>query len=409
MALSVSLNRRDVVVQRPISHQGSLAASSPNTDQSCPVFHQPHLHFATIMILIASSAFERIEKDMQQPVHQAREYREVGIFLAPQFALYGLVPLIEVFRVANQNSGKRLFNWTFISENGGPIESGAGLTITADASVYSDFHFDLVFIFSGNDATSYLSKRLVSWIRKLHAHGATIGGIDTGAFALAEAGLLKDRRATCHWEAMPLFMERYPDIDIVERRFIIDPSVITCAGGIAVLDMILDYIEREYGPVLARHISNGFVYPNQVRGDGPQRTAAGNPGQNIRDPVSQAVKMMEANTESPLSVQEIAKQLGQLRRNLERVFRKKTQSSIASYYMRVRLERAREMLFYSDVSISEISLVCGFSSPAVFTRTFSANFGQPPSGFRASYSAIEMARFRPHVTWSLSESRSYKR
>jgi len=346
---------------------------------------------------------------MQHPSQPSREYQEIGIFLAPQFALYGLIPFVEIFRVANQNAGKRLFNWSFISENGGPIESGAGMTLNADASVYSDFHFDLVFIFSGNDATSYLTKRLVSWIRRLHAHGVILGGVDTGAFALAEAGLLKDRRATCHWEAIPLFTEQYPDTDIVERRFIFDPPFITCAGGIAVVDMALDYIEREHGPVLAQHISNGFVYPNRERGDAQQRSLAGSSKQNKRDPVSQAVALMEANIETPLSVEKIADELDQPRRNLERIFRKKTQSSIAQYYMRVRLERAREMLFYSDEAISEISLVCGFSSPAIFTRTFRTHFGQSPSEFRSSYSPAEMARFRPHVTWSLSESRSYKR
>src|SRR5215813_12532663 len=115
----------------------------------------------------------------------ARDYREVGIFLAPQYALYGLIPLIEVFRVANQNAGKRLFNWSFVSENGGPVESGAGMTINADTSIYSDFPFDLVIVFSGNDPRSYLSKRLIGWLQRLHAHGVMLGGVDTGAFALA--------------------------------------------------------------------------------------------------------------------------------------------------------------------------------------------------------------------------------
>jgi transcriptional regulator GlxA family with amidase domain len=84
---------------------------------------------------------------------------------------------------------------------------------------------------------------------------------------------------------------------------------------------------------------------------------------------------MEANIESPLSVAQIAEQLNQPRRNVERIFRKKTDSSIGQYYMRVRLERAREMLFYSSEAISEISLLCGFSSPAIFTRTFTRGDG----------------------------------
>jgi transcriptional regulator GlxA family with amidase domain len=337
----------------------------------------------------------------------SREYLEVGIFLAPQYALYGLIPLIEVFRVANQNAGKRLFNWSFVSENGSPVESGAGMTINADMSIYSDFPFDLLLIFSGNDPTSFFSKRFIGWLQRLHAHGVILGGVDTGAFALAEAGLLKRRRATCHWEAMPLFAEHYPEVDLVERRFIVDPPIMTCAGGIAVLDMALDIVQREHGPVLAQHISNGFVYPNQERGDGPQRASIATAAQNDVDPVSQAIALMEAHIEYPLPISGLADNLGQPRRYLERLFRKKVQSSVGQYYMRVRLERAREMLFYGDDRIAEISLMCGFSSPAVFTRTFRSHFGQSPREFRSSYSAAEMARFRPHVTWSLGDN--YKR
>jgi AraC family carnitine catabolism transcriptional activator len=359
----------------------SFSASSPLTAKIASV-SKIEFAFRDKNRTNCAQPHEPLGESMQRLSRPIREYQEVGIFLAPQFSLYGLIPLIEVFRVANQNAGKRLFNWSFISENGSPVESGAGMSIGADTSIYSDFHFDLVFVYSGNDATSYLSKRLVSWLQRLNAHGVILAGVDTGAFALAEAGLLKGRRATCHWEAMPLFSERYPDSDIVERRYIIDPPFITCAGGISVLDMVLDLIEREYGAVLARHISNGFVYPHQQRGDGPQRSSAGAPRQEAPDPVSRAVRLMEANIESPLSVAQIAEQLNQPRRNVERIFRKKTDSSIGQYYMRVRLERAREMLFYSSEAISEISLLCGFSSPAIFTRTFRAHFGQSPSEFR---------------------------
>lgn len=338
-------------------------------------------------------------------MQSSRGFQEVGIFLASQFALYALVPLIEVLRVANQTAGKRLFNWQFISEDGGPVESGAGMTLNADASIYSDFPYDIVLVFSGNDPVSFLSRRLVSWIQRLKAHGAVLGGVDTGAFALAEAGILKGRSATCHWEAMPLFEERYPDVQLVEQRFVIDPPCITCAGGIAVLDMILDLVEREHGPMLARQIANGFVHVNRGIAADPQRAQLRGADGGGRDAVKAVIAMMEVNIETPLSVTELADQVSMPRRNLERLFRQRTQSSIAQYYLRVRLEQAREMLFYGHNSVSAISVMSGFSSPTVFARTFHAHFGKSPSAFRASHSAAEMARYRSHVTWSLSDTR----
>ncbi|MDA0338241.1 MAG: GlxA family transcriptional regulator [Proteobacteria bacterium] len=338
-----------------------------------------------------------------------RGYLEVGIFLAPQYSLYGLILLIEVFRVANQNAGRRLFNWSFVSEDGSAVECGAGMIINADASIFSDFPFDLVFVVSGNDPVSYLSRRFVSWIHNLYSHGVPLAGIDTGAFALAEAGLLKGRRATCHWEAIPLFTERYPDTEIVESRYIIDAPFVTCAGGIATLDMILEIIGRDHGPVLANHIANGFVHSARQGSDKAQRSDAELGGNKKTDPVNRAIGLMEANIETPLSIKELADQAGRARRNLERDFRRQTQSSIGQYYVRVRLERAREMLFYGRNQISEISIMCGFSSPAVFTRTFQAHLGQSPRDYRSGSSAQEMARFRPHVTWSLSGSQSPSR
>ena len=334
-----------------------------------------------------------------------RSYEEVGLFLAPQFPLYALVPLIEVFRIANQTAGRRLFNWHFISEDGGPVESGAGMTLSANASIYSDFPYDRVLIISGNDPLTFLSRRLMSWIQRLHAHGVGLGGIDTGAFALAEAGLLKGRQAVCHWEAMPLFNERYPETRLVEQRFIFDPPILTCAGGIAALDLILDLVEREHGVILSRQIANGFVHANRAGAEAAQRVLPRGTEDGGMDPVPALIAVMEANIETPLSVTELAAAVGLPRRKLERLFRKWTQTTVAQYYMRVRLEQAREMLFYSHSSIGDISLMSGFSSPAVFARTFHAHFGQSPGAFRASHAPAEMARYRPQVTWTLSETR----
>ena len=157
--------------------------------------------------------------------------------------------------------------------------------------------------------------------------------------------------------------------------------------------------------MLARQIANGFVHVKRGTPEDPQRAQLRGADGGGRDAVKAAVTVMEVNIETPLSVTELATQVSMPRRNLERLFRQRTQSSIAQYYLRVRLEQAREMLFYGHSSISVISVMSGFSSPTVFARTFQTHFGKSPSAFRASHSAAEMARYRSHVTWSLSETR----
>jgi AraC family carnitine catabolism transcriptional activator len=171
---------------------------------------------------------------------------------------------------------------------------------------------------------------------------------------------------------------------------------------------VLDLVEREHGPVLARQIANGFVHASRGTAEAAQRVDIRSVGGNGKDVVRAVIAVMEANIETPLPVTRLATEVGVPRRNLERLFRQRTQSSIAQYYMRVRLEHAREMLFYSHTSIGDISLMSGFGSPAVFARTFRAHFGQTPSAFRASHAPAEMARYRPQVTWTLSETRNVR-
>lgn len=329
------------------------------------------------------------------------QLRRFGIYLADEYPLYALVPLIEALRIANQAVGHRLYHWHFISENGDPVTAGAGMRLTPDASIYSDHIYDMVFVVAGNVPAAGVSRPFRQWLTRLRRQETVLAAIDTGIFALAEVGLLDGARATLHWEAMPVFRERFPNVSLVEARYVRDRGVITCAGGVAVLDLAIELIARDHGDDVARRVADGFVHAGRMDGGGAQRS-----GDRAAEPrpataVERALAVMEETIEEPLPVKDLAQRADVSRRKLERMFKEQLQTSVARLYLRVRLERARELLFYGTMPAAEIALACGFSSASAFSRRFSAVFGTSPLDFRRSRSPREMVRFRPHLAWAM--------
>jgi len=320
---------------------------------------------------------------------------QLGFLLLPEFPLYALVPAIEALRIANQNHGTRLFDWRIISVEGSSVQAGNGMSLTADATIDDIHRFPTVLVFGGNHPLQHLSKKVLNWLRKLARHGSVLGAIDTGAFALAEAGLLKDHRVTMHWESVTTFRERYPDIHVTEQVYCIDRDRITCSGGHATLDMVLDLITRHHSPGLAQIVADAFVCGAIRQETEPQRSAETHMTRDALSPLSRILSDMEENIGTPLSAQTLAKRAGVSIRALNRVLGARVGEPPMRYYRKIRLQAARNSLFYSDMPIQDIAHSCGFASPEVFSRTFKDHFGVSPREFRRQFATDELKRFRP--------------
>ncbi len=325
-----------------------------------------------------------------------------GFLLLPEFPLYGLVPAIEALRIANQNNGKKIYDWQLISETGGPVHAGNGVSLNVDATITNAGWLPIVLVFGGNHPTRHLSKGVLNWLRRLARHGSVVGGIDTGAFALAEAGLLHGRCATLHWESFFTFRELYPDIEVIEQLYNIDRGRITCAGGHATLDMMLDIISGLSGPALAQVVANAFVAHRQRDSDEPQRLDPWPPRQDGKSPLNRVLQGMEENIQTPLSATALADQAGVSVRALNRLVHDSLGDAPMSYYRKVRLQAARRMLFYSDLAIRDVAFACGFGSPEVFSRCFKAHFGVSPREYRRRTSSHELERYRPELRQELT-------
>ena len=220
--------------------------------------------------------------------------------------------------------------------------------------------------FAGNHPMRHFSKQLFSWLRRLARHGSVLGGVDTGAFILAEARLLDDYEATVHRESITTFRERYTKTKVTERLFVIDRDRISCAGGHATLDLMLNLIVARQGTSLAQIVANSFISPRMRQGLAAQRIDPPDRPSKSCNVLTRILHHMEEHVGEPLSSGSWLR-AGLSVRALSRVVREHTGEPPMRFYRKVRLQAARDALFYSESPIQDVAISCGSASPEVFS------------------------------------------
>jgi len=318
-----------------------------------------------------------------------------NFILQPEFPLYALVLASEALRIANQNSGRELFRWRFVTETGEPVRASNGLWMTADHSLETMPRADFYFVFEGNLPTQRNSRKLLHQLRAAARFGAVVGAVDTGAFALAQAGLLDGRGAVLHWEAAPTFKERFPQIPARGQIYKFERQNITCAGGVATLDMMLDLIGRLKTPTLANEVANALVHVARPAVT-PQRPDD-RPRPARRALSERIVGAMERNLDFPLSLDALAEKLEVSSKTIQRECRRCFAETPMRLYLHIRLQASRNMLFYEEFGVKDVATACGFSYPSVFSRAFREQFGATPREFRLSFRREQNQTYRPEV------------
>jgi transcriptional regulator GlxA family with amidase domain len=309
--------------------------------------------------------------------------RKIGIILVPKFALISFSMIIEPLRSANLVTGKQLYDWVLLSGTGGEVMSNSGITLsTAPLREAGDLDFDLVVVCAGLDPEKYRDSKTESFLRRRLRHGGRLGAVSTGSFILARAGLLDDHRCTVHWNYKAGFQELYPALPISDELFVVDRQIVTCAGGTAVLDMMLHLIAQQHHEQLARSVSEQFIHGTTRQAQHHQRNDLAYRLGTSNSCVVEAVKLMEAHLDAPLSPVALAKQMKTSQRQLERLFRKYLGCTPTHYNQGLRMERARSLLRQTDRSVTEIALSCGFSSASYFSAVYQRYFGTLPRNDR---------------------------
>ena len=305
---------------------------------------------------------------------------QILIVVTPSFNLTATTGFIDPFRAANYLEGKQLFRWSLASVAGGEVAASNGLTLcTAPLADFASDRPDLVVVSSSWTPEAHRPPTLLAALRKWARAGVAFAGLDTGAFILAAAGLLKNRRATCHYEHIDALKELHEDIDVSEELFVMSPQRFTCCGGIASVDLALRVLEGEAGNALANAAAR-YIFHSAVRREGaPQNPSELEPmGLSAPIAVRQVIALMERNLEETLSIPGICAAIGLSQRQVSRLFDNHVGKSPVLYYRDIRLDRARGLVTQTDLPISEVAAATGFSNQMHFSKAYKERFGIPP-------------------------------
>ena len=309
--------------------------------------------------------------------------RNLGLLLIDGFALMSYASVIEPFRAANTLAGRKLYHWTHISIDGRQVQASNGASILADCAVGEPMSCDTLFVFAAGDPAAFTDARTFVWLRQLASSNVRLAGVSGGPFILARAGVLAGYRATIHWDHQPTFLDAFPTLAIEPGLYVIDRRRLTCAGGTAGLDLAIELIEREHGHKLAAQVSEWFIRTEARSASRSQRLSLRERVGISNDRVLRALAEMEARIEEPVDRRDLADLAGVSLRQLERLFATHLHEAVSECYLRIRLEKADELLRKTGLSITDIGIACGFRSSSHFSRAFKAHFGLTASSRRA--------------------------
>jgi transcriptional regulator GlxA family with amidase domain len=313
--------------------------------------------------------------------------RRFVFVLMENFTLLSFSSALDALRIANRMSGKTLYEWTFIGENEGVVSCSAGTQFKLDNSLIELHRDDTVLLCGGTYIQEATTKKLIGWLRREARRGLTIGGLCTAAYPMAKAGLLDEKKATIHWENQDSFAEEFLEVELTKTVFVCDGNRYTTAGGTSSIDLLLKIIADEHGEELANAVADQMIY-SSIRTDQDTQRLSVPTRIGVRHPkLSKVIQMMEINIEEPISPSILAKDVGMSTRQLERLFRRYLDRSPKRYYMELRLQKARNLLMQTDMSVINVALACGFASPSHFSKCYRAHYDTTPYRERGSHAA----------------------
>ena len=296
--------------------------------------------------------------------------------------MMSLASALEPLRSLNLLSGSQAYTWRLASPDGKPVEASNGILLpTMPIEMVLD-GASYVFVCGGLRVQSAGTRHHLAILRKAARRGIAVGSLSTATYLLARAGLLSGYRCTIHWENRAAFEEEFPELNCTSKIYEIDRDRLTCSGGTAAMDMMLHLIADRHGPDLARSVANQFHHERIRDGHDDQRGSLLVTLAHLPPKLRTAIEAMQARVENPVSLPAIALTVSLSARQLERLFLQHTRMTPLRYYMQIRIERAHELLLYSDKPIIEVAVLSGFASTSHFASWFKRVLGMRPSEIR---------------------------
>lgn len=299
---------------------------------------------------------------------------QVSVFLCDAFSNMVLACLLEPLRVVRDQTGADI-RWNILTDGNRDVASSSGLSISPEMPMADAPEPDLVIIVGGD---AFRDIKDVTPARNLERlmRGATVIAADTGAWVLARGGFLNARKATLHWQLLEEFAEEFPKVEVLPDRHVQDGRFWTCGSAAAAFDLMLQFVRDRFGASVAFDAGAMFLHDNA------RRHGASYPDQALSQAVSPRLKrvivLMSEALETTQSIPSLAEQANISERSLRRLFWTELQTTPGRYYLLLRLARARELLRYSDISLDQIALRCGFANATTLKRSLRKNFATDP-------------------------------
>lgn len=301
--------------------------------------------------------------------------------LLPGFDALTLSSAVASLRTANRLSNREVFRWDFCATDRETVTSSDGWSVETRALDDAVWQADIVIVCGGARPEAAASVALPDLIRKLWRRGKVVAGLYGGVFTLASSGILAGHNFAVHGEQCAVFSDSWPNLTPHLHLYHVNGRIMTCAGGVAAADLMLQLVRGHLGPELCHAAMQACMIPG-FRPEGMPQSASAAIRLNSRNPgLLRAVRWIEDNFLQEDCLGELSGASGVSPRQLQRLFRNHLGHSPRGYVTELRMKQALSLLSHTDLSAAEVAIACGYEQTGNFTKAFRNRFGVAPTRF----------------------------
>ncbi|MEW5624159.1 helix-turn-helix domain-containing protein [Pseudomonas putida] len=312
----------------------------------------------------------------------------VAILAMPGVQLLDASGPLDVFAEANRQAGRDAYRLLLLACEPGPLVSSSGTRLVADGWIGEALGAIDTLLVAGTPhaADQYLRPGILDWLRLRAGTCRRYGSVCTGAFALAAAGLLDDRRATTHWSVVQTLAERYPRVQVdADAIQVHDGKLRTAAGVTAGLDLALSLVEEDLGGNVAKQVAGQLVMYFKRPGGQLQFSRQGGTSPVGRSALQELQRYVAANPALDHGIASLAARVGLSPRHFARVFQHDVGMTPAAWVELARVSAARARLETGREAPKQVAALCGFANADTLRRTFVKHVGVTPAEYRKRF------------------------
>jgi transcriptional regulator GlxA family with amidase domain len=290
---------------------------------------------------------------------------KVYFFISPGIVLLDLAGVVQVFHECSTFGIDYELLFVGISENV-KSSAGLGLNLISDFNLYTPGSDDIIIVsgFTFRNSAIQVDPLVLSWLQSANRNEATICSICTGAFTLAKAGLLNNKKCTTHWRYTESLQNQFPALKVqCNKVFVKDENIITSAGIVTGIDLALFLLEERHGNRLSMRVARELVVYARRGGEENQSSVYLHYRDHNEGRIHKVQDYIIQNLDKNISLEKLADQATCTSRNLTRIFKAKTGITISKFIKNIRVERANHLMQKTDFKFEYIAQLCGFKSP----------------------------------------------